>query len=180
MCLTLCDPMHARLPCPSLSPWVCSNSCPLSQGCHSNIPSSVTPFSSCPQSFPTSGYFHMSQFFASAGQSTGASASASVLPMNIQGWFPLGLTGLISLLSRGLSKFFSSNTVYYYFLIIYLFCFTTLYWFCHTLTWICHGCTCVTHPEPASQLPPHPIPLGHPSAPAPSILYHASNLDWFD
>ena len=64
------------------------------------------------------------------------------------------------------------------FLLIYLFYFTTLYWFCHTLTWICHGCTCVPHPDPPSQLPSHPIPLGHPSAPAPSILYHASNLDW--
>ena len=64
------------------------------------------------------------------------------------------------------------------FFLNYLFYFTTLHWFCHTLTWICHGCTCVPHPEPPSQLPPHPIPLGHPSAPAPSILYHASNLDW--
>ena len=60
----------------------------------------------------------------------------------------------------------------------YLFYFTTLYWFCHTLTWIHHGCICVPHPEPPSQLLPHPIPLGHPSAPAPSILYHALNLDW--
>ena len=61
---------------------------------------------------------------------------------------------------------------------IYLFYFTTLYWFCRTLTWICHECTCVPHPEPPSHLPPHPIPLGHPSVPAPSTLYHASNLDW--
>ena len=64
-------------------------------------------------------------------------------------------------------------------LFIYLFYFTTLYWFCHTLTWICHGCTCAPHREPASHLPPNPIPLGHPSAPAPSILYHASNLNWW-
>ena len=62
---------------------------------------------------------------------------------------------------------------------ICLFYFTILYWFCHTLTWILHGCTCVRHPESSSYLPPHPIPLGHPSAPAPSILYHASNLDWW-
>ena len=61
----------------------------------------------------------------------------------------------------------------------YLFCFAVLYWFCHTLTWICHECTCVLHPEPPSHLPPHPTPLGHPSAPAPSTLYHASNLDWW-
>ena len=62
--------------------------------------------------------------------------------------------------------------------ILFFFYFTILYWFCHTLTWICHGCTCVPHPEPPSHIPPHPIPLGHPNAPAPSILYHASNLDW--
>ena len=67
-----------------------------------------------------------------------------------------------------------------FFFQFYLFIFfTTLYWFCHTLTWIHHGCTCVPHPEPPSHLSPHPIPLGHPSAPAPSILYHASNLDWW-
>ena len=79
---------HTRLPCPSLSPRVCSNSCPLSQWCHSTISSSITLFSSCPQSFPASRSFPMCQFFASGGQSTEASASASVLPMNIQGWFP--------------------------------------------------------------------------------------------
>ena len=62
---------------------------------------------------------------------------------------------------------------------VYLFYFTILYWFCHTLTWICRGCTCVPHPEPSSHLPPHPFPLGHPSVPAPSTLYHASNLDWW-
>ena len=89
---------HARLPCPSLSPRVCSNSCPLSQWHHPTISSSVTSFSSsCLQSFPASGSFPMNGLFTS-GQSTGASASASVLPMNIQGWFLLGLTGLISLL----------------------------------------------------------------------------------
>ena len=100
---------HTRLPCPSPSPGVCSNSCPLSQWCHPIISSSVTSFSSCPQSFPASGSFPMSLLFASGGQCTGGSASTSVLPMNIQGWFPLGLTGLI-LLSKGLSRVFSSTT----------------------------------------------------------------------
>ena len=89
---------HARLPCPSLSPRACSNSCPLSRWCHPTSSSSVTCFSSYPQSFPASGSFPVSQFFASGGQSIGASTSPSVLPLNIQGWFPLGLTGLISLL----------------------------------------------------------------------------------
>ena len=88
---------HTRLPCPSLSPRVCSSSYPLSQWCHLTITYSVSPFSSCPQSLPVSGFFPISLLFASGGQSIGASASASVLPMNIQGWFPLGLTGLISL-----------------------------------------------------------------------------------
>ena len=83
---------HARLPCPSPSPRACSNSCPLSQWCHLTISSSFIPFSSCPQSFPASGSFLVSGLFASGGQSVGA--SASVL-MNIQGWFSLGLTGLI-------------------------------------------------------------------------------------
>ena len=92
---------HTRLPCLSPSPGICSNSCPLSQWCHPAILSSVTPFSSCPQSFPSSGSFPMSQFFVSGGQSIGVSASTSVLPMNIQGWFPLGLTGLISLQELG-------------------------------------------------------------------------------
>ena len=86
---------HATLPCPSPSPRAWSNSCPLSQCCHPTISSSVVPFSSCPQSLPASGSFQMSQLFVSGGQSIGASASVSVLPMNIQGWFPLGLTGLI-------------------------------------------------------------------------------------
>ena len=102
---------HTRLPCLSLSPRVCSNSCPLSQRCHPTISSSVAPFSFCPQSFPTSGSFPVSQLFASDGQRIGASASASVLPMKIQGWYSLGLTGLISLLSKGLSRVFSSTTV---------------------------------------------------------------------
>ena len=84
---------HVRLPCLSPTPGACSNSCPLSLWCHPTILSSVTPFFSCPQSFSASGSFPLSQFFASGGQSIAASASASVLPMNIQGWFPLGLTG---------------------------------------------------------------------------------------
>ena len=96
-CSTLWDPMHTRLPCPSPTPGACSNSCPSSQWCHPTISSSVIPFSSCLQSFPVSGSFQMSQLFASGGQNIGASASASVLPMNIKDWFPLGLTGLILL-----------------------------------------------------------------------------------
>ena len=104
---------HTRLPCPSLSPRVCLNSCPLSRWCHPTISSAVIPFSSCPQSFPASGSFPMSWLFAFGGQSIGASALASVLPMNIQGWFPLGLASLISLLSKGLSRVFSSTTVLY-------------------------------------------------------------------
>ena len=99
-----CRQQHARLPCPSPSFGVCANSCPLSWWYHPIISSSVDPFSSCLQSFPASGSFPMNQLFASGGQSIGA--SASVLPMNIQGSFPLGLTGLISLLSKGLSRVF--------------------------------------------------------------------------
>ena len=100
LCLTLWDPhglQHARPPCPSPTPGVYSNSCPLSQWCHPTISSSVVPFSSHLQSFPTSGSFPMSQFFPSGGQSTGVSASTSVLPMNTQDWSPLGWTGWISL-----------------------------------------------------------------------------------
>ena len=93
---------HARLPCPSPTPGACSNSCPWSQWCHPTNSFSVIPFS-CLQSIPASGSFPVSQFFTSSGQSIGVSASASVLPMNIQGWFPLGLTGLIS--SRKQTKY---------------------------------------------------------------------------
>ena len=92
---------HARLSWPSPSPGVCWNSRPMSWWCHPTVSSSVVPFSSCPQSFPASGFFQMSQFFTSGGQSIGASTSASVLKMNIQGWFSLGLTGLIFLQSKG-------------------------------------------------------------------------------
>ena len=102
---------HVRLPCPSSTPRACSNSCPSSRWCHPTISSSVIPFSSCLQSFPTSGSLPMSQFFTSDGQSIGVSASASVLPMNIQDWFLLGWTDWISLLSKGLSRVFSNTTV---------------------------------------------------------------------
>ena len=98
---------HCRFPCPSPTPRICSNSGPLNQWYHSAISSSIVPFSSCLQSFPASESFPMSQFFASCGQSIGV--SASVLPMNIQDWFPLGLTSLISLQSKWLSRVFSSS-----------------------------------------------------------------------
>ena len=102
---------HTRLLCPPLSPRICSSSCPLSWWCHPTISVSVAPFSSFPQSFRASGSFPMSCLFIPGGQSIGASASASVLPMNIQGWFPLGLTDLISLQSKRLSRVFSNTTV---------------------------------------------------------------------
>ena len=98
---------QARLPCPSPTPEACSNSCPSSRWCHPTISSSVIPFSSHLKSFPASGSFQMSQLFAWGGQSIGASASTSVLPVNIQDWFPLGLTGWISLQSKRLSRVFS-------------------------------------------------------------------------
>ena len=116
--LTLCDPMDCRtrtgFPGPSLSPRVDSNSCPLSQWCHPIISSSVIPFSSCLQSFPASGSFPMSQLFASGGKRIGASAAAAVLPMNIQDWFLLGLTGLISFQFKGLSRVLFNTTVQKY------------------------------------------------------------------
>ena len=102
---------HSRLPHPSQTPGAYSNSCPLSRWCHPTISSFIVPFSSCLQSFPASGSFQMSQFFTSGGQSIGVSAPASVLPMTIQDWFPLGLTGWISLQSKGLSRVFSNTTV---------------------------------------------------------------------
>ena len=100
---------RARLPCPSLSPEVYSNSCPLSQWHHANMSSSIVPF--CSQSFPSSRSFPVSQLFSSGGQSIGALAPASVLPLNIYGWFPLGLTCLISLQSKGFSRVFPNTTV---------------------------------------------------------------------
>ena len=102
---------HVRLPCPSPTPRAYSSSCPLSRWFHPTISSSVVPFSSCLQSFPPSGSFPMIQFFASGGQSIGVSASISVLPMNIQDWFPLGWTSWISLQSKGLSRVFPNTTV---------------------------------------------------------------------
>ena len=102
---------HARPPWPSPTPRVHPNPRPLSWGCHPTISSTVVPFSSCPQSFPASGSFQMSQFFTSGGQSIGVSASASVLPMNTHDLSPLGWTGWISLQSKGLSRVFSNTTV---------------------------------------------------------------------
>ena len=113
-CPTLCNPMnkqHARPPCPSPTPRVHPNPCPLCRCCHPTISSSVVPFSSCLQSFPASESFQMSQLFTSGGQSIEVSASTSVLPMNIQERFPLGWTGWISLQSNGPSRVFSNTTV---------------------------------------------------------------------
>ena len=101
---------HPQLPCPSPAPRVCSNSCPLSLWCHPTISSSVVPFSSCPPSCPASGSFPTSQIFTSGGQSIGASASASVLPMNTQDWFPLGLTDLISCDPRNSQESFQHHS----------------------------------------------------------------------
>ena len=105
---------HSSLPCPSVSPGVCSNSCSFSQWYYLTISFSAARFSSCLQSFPTSASFPMSQLFVPSGQSIRSSASASVLPKNIQSWFPLGLTDLISLLSKGLSRVFSSTMIQNY------------------------------------------------------------------
>ena len=101
---------HARVPCPSPTPRACSNSSPLSRWCHPTISSSIFPFSSCLQFFPESGSFPMSLFFTAGGQTIGVSASTSVLPRNIQNWFPLGWTGWTSVQSKGLSKIFSNTT----------------------------------------------------------------------
>ena len=102
---------HARPPCPSPTPGVYPNPCPLRQWCHPTISSSVVPFSSCPQSFPASRSFQMNHLFTSGGQSIGVSASTSVLPMNTQDWSPLGWTGWISLQSKGFSRVFSNTTI---------------------------------------------------------------------
>ena len=112
-CLTLWPHglQHARPPCPSPTPRAYPNSCPLSWWCNPTISSSVISYSSCPQSFPASGSFQMSQLFTLGGQSIGVSASTSVLPMNTQDWSPLGWTVWISLQSKGLSRVFSSTTV---------------------------------------------------------------------
>ena len=105
------EPQHTRPPCPSPTPGVHPNPCPLSRWCHPTISSSVVPFSSCPQSFLASGSFQMSQLFASGSQGIGLSASTSVLPMNTQDWYPLRWTGWFSLQSKGLSRDFSNTTV---------------------------------------------------------------------
>ena len=105
------EPQHTRPPCPSPAPRVHPNPCPLSRWYHLTISFSVIPFSSCPESFPASGPFQMSQLFTSGGQSTGVSASTPVLPVNTQNWFPIGWTGWISLQSKGLSRVFSNTTV---------------------------------------------------------------------
>ena len=114
------EPQHARPPCPSPTPGVHPNPCPLSRSYHSTILYSVVPFSSCLQSFPASGSFPVSQLFASGGQSTGVSASTSVLPMNTQDWSPLGWTGWISLQSKGLSRVFSNTTIHFFFFYIFV------------------------------------------------------------
>ena len=105
------EPQHTRPPCPSPTPGVHPNPCALSGWCHPTISSSVVPFSSCPQPFPASGSFQMSQLFTSGGQNIGVSASTSVLPMNTLDWSPLGWTGWISSQSKGLSRVFSNTTV---------------------------------------------------------------------
>ena len=105
------EPQHLKPSCPSTTPGVYPNSCPLSRWCHPTISSTVVPFSSCPQSFPASGSFLMSQLFLSGGQSTGVSAATSFLPMNTQDWDPLGWTGWICLQSKGLSRVISSTTI---------------------------------------------------------------------
>ena len=110
-CPTVYEPQHARPPCPSPTPGVHPNPCPLSWWCHPAISSTVVLFSSCLQSFPASGSFQMSQLFASGSQSTGVSTSISVLPMNTQDYSPSGWTGWISLLSKGLSRVFANTTV---------------------------------------------------------------------
>ena len=110
-CLWPHELQQARPPCPSPTVRAYPNSCPLSRWCHPTISSSVVPFSTCPQPFPASGSFPMSQHFSSGGQGIGVSASISVLPMNTQDWSPLGWTGWISLQSEGLSRVFSNTTV---------------------------------------------------------------------
>ena len=133
---------HARLPSPSPTPRACSNSHPLSRWCHPTISSSVIPFSSCLLSFPASGSFLMSQLFTSCSQSTGASASAPVLPMNIQDWFPLGLSGLISLQSKGLplvpiTLFSMSGSLFLFCKCVHLhYLLDSVYKWCHILAFL--------------------------------------------
>ena len=153
---------HARLPWPSLSPGVCSNSCPLIQWCHPTISSSVTPFSSCPQSFPASRSFPVSWLFTTGDQSIGA--SASVLPMNIQNWFPLGLTSLIYLLPKGLSRLFSTSTVWkHQFLVTQ----PSLWSNSHICTWLLGKPLLFSHSVMSDSLWPHG--LQHTRLPCPSL-----------
>ena len=135
---------HTRFPCSSLSPGVCSNSCPSSRWCHPTISSSVVPFSSCLQSFPASGSFPMSWLFTSGGQSI--RASVSVLPMNILGWFSLGLTGMISLLSKSFSRVFSSTKVWKH---QFFGTQPSLWSNCHIHTW--HGYICFDYMDLGQQ-----------------------------
>ena len=125
---------HARVLCPPLSPRVCSDSCPLSQWCYLTILSIATFLFFCLQSFPASVSFPMSWLFTLGGQSIGASASASILPMNIQDWFPLGWTGLISLLPTGFSRVFSNTTVWKY---QFFSAQDSLWYNSHICTWLC-------------------------------------------
>ena len=133
---------HTRLPCPSPTPRAYSNSCPSRPWCHPTTWSSAVLFSSCPQSFPASGSFPLSQFFTSGGQRIGALASASVLPMNIWNWFSLGWTGWISLLSKILSRIFSNTTVqkHQFFGVSFLYSQTLTsihdYWKNHSFDWM--------------------------------------------
>ena len=133
-CLTLCERMDCSTPGspPSLSPGVCSTSCPLSWWCHPTISSSVIPFSSCLQSFPASGSFPVSQLFTSGGQNIGVSAWASVLPLNIQDWSPLGLTGLLSLQSKEHLRVFSNTIQKHQFISAQ----TSLWSSSHICTWL--------------------------------------------
>ena len=156
---------HARLPCPSPSPGTCSNSCPLSWWCHPTISFSVTPFSFCPQSFPASGYFPVSWFFASSGQNIGASVSASVLPMSIQSWFPLGFIGLISLLFKGLSRVFSCTTIPKH---QFFGTQSSLWSNSHICTWLLENITSSVKVLPLGTMPGSPMK-------APPHLCHSSN-----
>ena len=172
-CLTLKPHglQHTRFPCPSQTPRAYSNSCPSSQWCHPTISSSVIHFSSCLQSF-----------LIGITRRSIAAQITEPHPVTLYVWsrdpkfaslssFQVMLEPKVQLLT---------DFLFFKFLFIYLFIFyfTILYRFCHTSTCICHGCTCIPHSEPPSHLPTYPIPLGHPSAPAPSFLYPALNLDW--
>ena len=184
-CLTVCNPMDCSMPGFPVQHQLAQTHVHQVGDAIQIISSSVVPFSSCLQSFPVSGSYPMNQFFASGGQSVGVLASMLVLPMNIQDWFPLGWTGWICLLSKGLSRVFSSTTVqkhgffstqfsflfFFYFLFFIIFFNYYFFYcsgFCHILKWSSHGFTCVPHPNAPSHLPLHLIPLGLPSAPGPS------------